>query len=455
MKLSTFFLLTHGATATVAAGTAAVCQTTDPLKLSLVVALTAVAGGVAAWRASRSIGSSLAHLEAVAADHEKSASVRTGLAEFDRAVQSLGKSAQRWETAAATTRRQKRELQAMIGLLGGSATREPTSGQLRELLAELGSLLHRQQCTIERATADIEPCGEAITKATNSQRRALDEAASCTKQLNTAINALDQQISSATATGQRSGELAAAALAQLRDVITSFENAPTELQCEQQTADPSDGRSRNSGELAVRLEVLSERAHLLVLNASLQSLHTGERAARSSYIADEAGALAVELQAAANGMAGLLGATMRVPAEMPGGKQQDERTTTASGRSVEIIHVLTSLCQALDEHALCIHQLSELSRHQRQLSRQLRSALEQCSAATQTRYDAATRQRDVLLALATQTPLIDHQIDRLRSCGPGAACVADTPASEISASAPTGFSVAPSEPHPLLAGGTA
>src|SRR5690606_38826634 len=160
-----------------------------------------------------------------------------GLAEFDRAVQALGKSAQRWETAAATTRRQKRELQTMIGLLGGNATREPTSGQMRELLAELGGLLHRQQCSIEQATADMEQCGEVITEVTNSQQHALTEVASCTDQLSTAVDSLDPILVSATATGQRSGEFATAALTQLHEVITSFENVRSEPLCEQQTAD--------------------------------------------------------------------------------------------------------------------------------------------------------------------------------------------------------------------------
>ena len=257
MKLPTFFLLTHGAaTVTVAVVTVGICQTADPLQLALVSALTVIVTSIAAWRATTTIRASLKLLDTVVADHEQSEAACTGLSEFDRALQILGRNAQRWETAAATTRRQKRELQAMMGLLGGNTTRDPASGQLRSLLAELGSLMHSQHSNIASAAADIQGGSEAIAESTETQRHALAEAVACTDRLVTAGDSLRAAISSAVTIGQPSSEL------------------------------------------VVRLEELREHAQLLVLNAALQAIHQSKSTAESSDIADEAGALASELHAA-------------------------------------------------------------------------------------------------------------------------------------------------------------
>jgi len=374
VKLPTFFLLTHGAaTVTVAVITVGICLTADPLQLVLVSALTVIVTSIAAWRATTTIRTSLKVLDTVVADHEQLETACTGLSEFDRALQILGKNAQRWETAAATTRRQKRELQAMLGLLGGNTTRDPASGQLRSLLAELGSVMHSQHNNIASAAADILGGSEAIAESTETQRHALAEAVACTDRLVTTSDSLRAAISSAVTIGQPSGEW------------------------------------------GVQLEELREHAQLLVLNASLQAVHQSESTAKSSDIADEAGALASELHAATDRLVGLIAAADRA-------------------------------------HSLCIHQRHETFQHNQQLTQQLQTAVNRCSALTQIQHDHVVGLREASRTLSTHTPIIAHTIDRLRRCRPDAA---DTIASQRLASVLDGISVGSAELSLQNAGGVA
>lgn len=378
MKLPTFLLLTHGtATAAVAAATVALCQTHTPLNLASVAALAGIAAGLAAWRAARPIRAAVLLLETVVADHEKSATTHAGLTEFNRVLQTLGRSAAQWETAAATSRRQNRELQAMLGLLGGTATGTPTCGQLRELLADLGNAFQTQHDKLTRTAADIVSDAETITAAAEPQQRAFADALSRCDQLITAIASLDQQVSSTTASGQQSCEL-------------------------------SD-----------RLNELHQQIQLLALNASLQIFRHSECLGSSPQQVPEPQASAVELQAAINDLVAMLQATDRELAEMSGNQSQRSGARDPD-RETALPHLLASLRQTLDEHSLCVRRLNETIRDQHRRASQLRAALERCSAMAQLQQERVAQLGVRLRAHATHPPFLERQIDRLLSCRPGA-----------------------------------
>ena len=214
MKLQTLFMVTHGCTA-LAAGTllvvAAQSGTTTHYVGAAVVSLLAVAG--ISWFASMKITSGLESLESAIADHEDSETLRTGIDELDHCVLEICKIAARWEKVAADNRRQASEFQSMMRLLSRrGAGSDPSSEQVREMLAGLGTTLHTHLSSFERGASEIEGLTRAITEGTDAQGHAVIKTSTYVEQLSGTIDSVSTSAASAAQATERTADSANSAL---------------------------------------------------------------------------------------------------------------------------------------------------------------------------------------------------------------------------------------------------
>ena len=221
MKLHTLFLTTHTAVAATTAALVIVAfQSGTATATACAWALSLIALAAAAWFTSGRVRAGLSALESVVSDHETSRSLVTGLSEFDESSKRIGQVAARWESVAANTRQQAREFQSMITMLNRrGATGEPSSDQLRDLLAGLGSTLHSQLQQIERGAAEIEQHTQTITDGAEEQRHVVIKTTAHVEQLSATIESVSNNANSAGTAVEQTNQSASEAEDLVRGLI--------------------------------------------------------------------------------------------------------------------------------------------------------------------------------------------------------------------------------------------
>ena len=210
MKLHTLFLATHTAVAATTAALVIVAfQSGTATATACAWALSLVTLAAAAWFTASRVRAGLSALESIVSDHETSRSLVIGLNEFDESGKRIGQVAARWESVAANTRQQAREFQSMITMLNlCGATGEPSSDQLRDLLAGLGSTLHAQLHQIARGATEIEQHTLAITDGAEEQRHVVIKTTSHVEQLSATIESVSNNAKSAGTAVEQTNESA-------------------------------------------------------------------------------------------------------------------------------------------------------------------------------------------------------------------------------------------------------
>ncbi len=420
MKLHLLFFLTHGFAAATTAGLfVAASQSGAALHYAAAATLSLITLAAVARYTSQRIRGGLSLLESVVDDHENSETLHTGLDEFDQSARSIGKRAGRWEAVAADTRQQSRDFQAMMLLLNRrGAAGEPSSSQLRGLLAGLGNTLHAHLSQMERGSAEIEQQAKAVTAGTETQGHAVIKTTAYVEQLSTTIESVSSNAASAQTAMERTNESATAALRLVRELIEGMNRVRGESQnCEKKLrglCDPSQQISAIVGTISD----IAARTDLLALNASIESIRAGEHGRGFAIVADEVRKLAEQASDATREISSLIDSIQIVTQEsIRGVTQEREHVDSAVGRAAAAEQALQQICGTSDRDGTYIRQIAQSSMQQLQLAQDFVLAVEHISEVAKANRGNAESICWTIKSLAQTTPQFNSAVDRLRKCG--------------------------------------
>lgn len=428
LRLHTLFILSHAATATaITASFLVAANFGAPLHLAL-AAITALATiGLVCWYVTARISSALGLLESAVSGRDTSQCPQSGLGEFDQSAHKLGELSQRWESIAAHTRQQTRELQAMLSLLNRrGVTNDPSSEQLRELLAGLGNLLHSQLGQIERGTSEIEQYAKSIADGSEIQGHAVVKATSYIEQLASTIDAVSNHAAATKAAIERNGGSAEAALGIVRDMSAGIKRIRSESQtCEKKLrglCDPSQQISAIVGTIGD----IAARTDLLALNASIESIRAGEHGRGFAIVAEEVRKLAEQASGATREIVSLIDSMQLVTQESIRCIERERVQMDAEvDRAVTAEQAIQHICGSSDRDSLQVGQITAASAQQLQLAQDIVLAVEQMSQTVKANRSGADNVCWTMKSLSKMTPEFGAAIDRLRKCGEAPAMESD------------------------------
>ena len=420
MKLQTFFLLTHGATAAAIAMLIIAAQRTDaPSMLAVASALSLVTLIAASWYAAIRVRSGMKHLEVVVADQDECESLRSGLIEFDQSADRIASQAAQWESIAANNRRQAKEFQSMMFLLNRRGPeREPSSEQLRGLLAGLGNTLHAHLVQIQRGTTEIEQYTQTIADGAESQGSAVIKTTAYLEQLCSAIDTVVANTNDVEASGRQSAESVSAARTSLSTLTEGIQQARSDsLSCEKKLRGLCDP-SQQIHSIVETICDIASRTDLLALNASIESIRAGEHGKRFAMVADEVRKLAEQAADATREISSLIDSMQLVTQEsihriVRGREQLDAQVPTAE--AIELS--LQRICESADKRAAQVRQIKETSTSQLQLAQNVVLAVEQISEIAKASRSGADNATWTIKTLSKTSPDFDSAVTRLRQCG--------------------------------------
>lgn len=420
MKLQTLLLATH---AGVAASTAILfiiaAQIDTTIASGCAWTLSLVALSAAVWFTSNRILAGLASLESAVADHESSDRFLTGLKEFDQSASRIGQSAARWEGVASNARHQAKEFQTMMRMLNRRDTNgEPSSGQLRELLAGLGNTLYSQLKQIERGSTDIEQCTRKIAEGADQQRHMVIKTTAYVEQLSTTIDTVASSAQATKGAMEQSNAIASDAQELVSELVDGLGRIRAQSQtCEKKLNGLSDP-SRQISSIVATISDIAARTDLLALNASIESIRAGEHGRGFAVVAEEVRALAEQASDATREITSLVDSMQLVTDEsIRGIERERELLHEEIERAVNAQGAITEICGLSDGNADQARQIAQSSRQQLQLAQDIVVAIEQISEIAKSHGGSAETANWTMKALADSTPQFSTAVQRLRSCG--------------------------------------
>lgn len=233
---------------------------------------------------------------------------RNRVAEFELIAAAMQISSQKWEKAAAVSRRQAQEFSTMMQALDQRATGlQPDSNHLRSLLAGLGMAMKSQ----------LNQCARLLSESLQHSTKATEQAETQVACLGSAISSLDQcsatldttiqnlrQVSDPTGTASLLSEICSS----LAGLTTNLEKISAETGRSERRLN---GLSEPTKELNATIQSIAElasRTDLLALNASIESLRAGEHGKGFAIVADEVRKMAEQIAEATRELSGILDA---------------------------------------------------------------------------------------------------------------------------------------------------
>ncbi len=422
MKLQFLFLMTHGVAALTTAGSFVVAvQSGNVIAIAAACVVSLLALGGASWFVVTRMESGLASLELAVADHQKSESMQTGMEEFDQAARRIGKCAAHWESIAADTRNQAREFQEMMSLLNRrDSSGQPSSQQLRVVLAGLGNSLHTHLSQIERGTSEIETYAKAITEGAESQGHAVIKTTAYVEQLSSTIDTVSTNAVSAQEAMQRTGQSASLAMGLLKELSEGMKRARSESQtCEKKLRGLCDP-SRQISAIVGTISDIAARTDLLALNASIESIRAGEHGRGFAIVAEEVRKLAEQATDATREISSLLDSMQLVTQEsIRGIEREREQVESEVERAAAAEQALQQICGNSEDDVQAVRKIADSSTQQLQLAQDVVLAVEQISSIAKSNRGGAENVCWTMKSLAKSNPQFNRVIDSLRNCDDG------------------------------------
>jgi methyl-accepting chemotaxis protein len=290
------------------------------------------------------------------------------ISDFESIAAAMKSSMQKWENAAAASRRQAQDFSNMMQALDQRAGRgQPDSNQLRALLAGLGVAVRSQ----------LNQCSRLLAEAQQQTNQTVEQAglqvgciASVTDALEQSVSLLDsmslrlKHISDSSGTSSLLTELHGS----LGSLTLNLEKISVETgRCERRLS----GLSEPTKELNATIQSIAElasRTDLLALNASIESLRAGEHGKGFAIVADEVRKMAEQIAEATRELASVLDSiqlaiTETTRAVSNGQYQLDAQTSQTRAIQTSLSGAIRT-SQADQEHCL---QIAATAQDQRRL----------------------------------------------------------------------------------------
>jgi len=382
----------------------------------------AIAGGVAAvggamWLSQR-ISGGLRAIESVVADHEHAESLSTGVHEIDATAKRISEMSARWEQVASETRSQSRDFHALVTMLDRREGNRPvSSGQLRRMLVELGSLLQQELERVGNDASEIQLQFKTIADGVDTQGQAVIKTTTYVEQLSSTIDAVSNHAAAAGRAVERNGKSASAALVLVREMIDSLKLVRGDAQNNEKKLRGLCDPTQQITSIVTTIGDIAARTDLLALNASIESIRAGEHGRGFAIVADEVRKLAEQATDATREIEALLDSMQLVTQESIRGVEiQRERVQAELERATNAHQALEKMCELTDQDANHIRQIADTSTKQLQLAQDVIGAVEQISEIARTNRSGAESVHWATKSLSQINPHLRETIGRLRAC---------------------------------------
>jgi len=430
LKIHTLFVLSHTATATaISASFVFAAKSGSPLHLAGATTFSILFLGLICWCTTSRIRKGLAQWEAAMSGQETAQESGSGLQEFDRATSRIAKSTERWEVIATQTRQQTHELQSMLSMLnrrGAVAAIDPTSGQLRDLLAGLGSTLQSHLEQIERGTCEIEQYAKSITDGSELQSHAVIKTTSYIEQLASTIDTVSANAASAKSAMVRNNESAESTRRLVQALIEGMKRMRAESQvCEKKLRGLCDPAHQISAIVAT-ISDIAARTDLLALNASIESIRAGEHGRGFAIVAEEVRKLAEQAASATREISSLMDTMQIVTQESIRSVERERLQVDAElDRATVAEQAISGICATSAHDFKRVESITAASTQQLQLAQDIVLAAEQISQTAKANRSGADSVGWTTKSLSKVTPQFSAAIARLTKCGNSSATAPD------------------------------
>lgn len=313
-----------------------------PITATAVVVITLCASR----QLDRRLQAVLGNLRAALADEPGRPESEAGIAEFDHFAAALNRSARRWESVAAETRRQTQGLQTLLQTLDRRDPQgEPTHAKVRGILSGIGGSLANHLAQVHQAYEEAERRVTEIAESAENQGHAIVKTRSLVDQLNTSIQSV-LAVADRPEMPQLAKPLADAdeRTRQLADGLRQIHTATQH--CERKLSGLGDP-ARELHAIVQSIADLAARTDLLALNASIESIRAGEHGKGLAIVADEVRRLAEQTGDATREVTALLDSMQLVIQEAARGLSQNgKRTEAESERLAEVRQAVERIAAA-------------------------------------------------------------------------------------------------------------
>ncbi|TWT83800.1 Methyl-accepting chemotaxis protein 3 [Planctomycetes bacterium CA13] len=357
-------------------------------------------------------------LESAISHDVETDALKTGIAEFDAVAIRIGTKAASWESIAANTRKQSSEFHSLLKLLNRrDANDEPSSMQLRGLLAGLGNTLHTQFKEYDRTSVEIQESGQLIADGAEAQGHVVVKTTACVEQLASTIDSVSANVASANIAAQNSHESASTALSLVGELNESMNRVRSvSLSCEKKLRGLCDPSQQISA-IVTTISEIAAKTDLLALNASIESIRAGEHGSGFAIVADEVRQLAEQATDATREIESLIESMQVVTQESIRGIEiERDEVESATDRAAAVKDALQTICDAFEHDASHLSEIAASSSQQLQLTHDVVLAIEQISKIAKANRGGAERIGWTMKSLSKGNPQISGAIDRLRGC---------------------------------------
>jgi methyl-accepting chemotaxis protein len=412
-------MFTHALTAAVSAPLViAAYQSGDTTKYGGALAIGLAILMTVSWFVANRVRTGLSILETVVEDYEKSSDMRSGILEFDRCAERIGKSASNWEAVAANTRKQAREFQSMMLLLNRrDSMAEPSSEHLRDLLSGLGNTIHSQMQQIEQGANEIEQQTQLIADGAEAQGHAIIKTTTYVSQMSSAIDTVSNSANAVKSAIEQSAENSTACLQLVRELNTGMQQIRSEAQMSEKKLRGLIDPSRQVTAILGTIGDIASRTDLLALNASIESIRAGEHGRGFAVVADEVRKLAEQASDATREISSLVDSMQLVTQEsIQCIVREREHVETEANRAVAAEKSMEQISTVCGGDAKYIGQITEASKQQLKLAQDVVLAVEQISKIAKTSRGSAESVGWTMKSMCKSTPQFSSVIDQLRRC---------------------------------------
>jgi len=371
-----------------------------------------------AWYTSSRVRAGLTVLESAISHDVHSPALNTGFAEFDDAAIRLGMNAARWESISADTRQQSSDFISLMKALnrrdpGG----EPSSVQIRELLAGLGNTLYTHLKEYDRTTVEVQESGQTIADGAEAQAHVVSRTTACVEQLASAIDSVSANIVAARNAVQSNHESASAALGLVGELNESMSRVRNVSQsCEKKLRGLCDPSQQISAIVAT-ISDIAAKTNLLALNASIESIRAGEHGSGFAIVAEEVRQLAEQATDATREITSLIESMQVVTQEsIRGVELEREEVESATDRANAVKAALQSIYDVFERDSAQLIEIAKSSGQQLELTHDIVLAIERISKIAKTNRGEAEKIGWTMNSLSKANPQISSAIDRLRGC---------------------------------------
>jgi methyl-accepting chemotaxis protein len=395
--------------------------------LGAAVAAAALVAAGLAWGVAGRIGRGLSTLAAAVEAGELERVGHFGLIEVDQFADRLREQTRRWSQTAARAQQQSRDVESLLARLNRRSGSRPVlprdSGatqQLRQLLASLAKVAEKDLRGILTSTVEIERRIQEMSAASEQQSNSVSQATTSVEQMSSHIDSVSKNADAANKAAGAARESAAGGLELVRELIRGMDRIRMHVEAGGKRLRALGERSHEIGSIVETIGKISARTDMLALNASIESVRSGEHGRGFAVVAEEVRKLAEQTAQATREVSALIESVQaEVQESIAAMADEQAQVSTELRRVDEAGTALERISETSSDSAQRVDEISRATLHQLRVTQEVVLAMQRISEAA---HGIRNRAEGVCWTTKTLTDTarqLERSLNPLRHCSEG------------------------------------